>query len=113
MVATDGTIATLLDTSRSPADRLAAAAALRDDNRPAVIEALTRVAQQVDVPPALATQVGITLGHLCFARAQDVHELDLAMFSDNAADAYDREIGRLQREFPDVVMRRAGVGSES
>jgi hypothetical protein len=35
-----------------------------------------------------------------------VHELDMAMFSDDAGDAYDCEIGRLQRLNPEVTMRR-------
>jgi hypothetical protein len=108
VVATDGTLATLLDTSNDVSDRVAAADALANDDRPAVIEALTRVAQQIDVPPELAEEVGRTLGQLCFKRAQDVHELDMAMFSDDAGDAYDREIGRLQRLNPDVKMRRSG-----
>ena len=81
--------------------------ALADDDRPAVIEALTRVAQQIDVPSGLAAEVGRTLGLLCFKRAQDVYDVDMAMFSDDAGDAYDREIGRLQRLNPNVTMRRA------
>ena len=100
-------LATLLDTSRSVDDRVAAAAALASDQRPAVIEALTRVAQQIDVPSVLAVAVGRTLGQLCFKRAQDVFDVDMAMFSDDAGDAYDREIGQLQRLHPDVKMRRA------
>jgi hypothetical protein len=106
VVATDGTLATLLDTSSDVVDRVEAATALASDGRPAVIEALTRVAQQINVPAHLAAQVGRTLGQLCFRRAQDVHELDMAMFSDEAGDAYDTEIGRLQRLHPDVSMRR-------
>jgi hypothetical protein len=71
------------------------------------IQALVRVAQQLDVPPELGTAVGRTLGRLCFARARDVHELDMAMFSEEAGEAYDTEIGRLQRLHPDVVMHPA------
>jgi len=107
MVAIDGTLTTLLDPSRDVADRVAAVQALEHDDQPAAIEALTRVAQQIDVPPALATAAGRMLGHLCFKRARDIHELDLAMFSDEAGDAYDGEVGRLQRLQPDVKMRRA------
>jgi hypothetical protein len=108
VVATDGTLATLLDTSSDVSARVAAVNTLADDGRPAVIEALTRVAQQIDVPSGLAAEVGRTLGQLCFKRAQDVHELDMAMFSDEAGDAYDTEVGRLQRLHPDVTMRRPG-----
>lgn len=107
MVAIDGTLTTLLDTSRDVADRVAAVQDLDNEDRPAAIEALIRVAQQIDVPPALATAAGRMLGKLCFKRARDVHELDLAMFSDEAGDAYDKEIGRLQRLQPNVKMRRA------
>ena len=106
MVTTDGTLATLLDTSRDVSERAAAARELLSGGEPAAIEALTRVAQQIHVPSALAEEVGRTLGYLCFQRAQDVHELDMAMFSDDAGEAYDKEIGRLQRLKPDVVMRR-------
>jgi hypothetical protein len=108
VIATDGALATLLDTSRVVTDRVAATNALADDDRPAVVEALTRVAQQIGVPADLAAEVGRTLGQLCFRRAQDVHSLDLAMFSDDAGDAYDKEIGRLQRLHPNVSMRRPG-----
>jgi hypothetical protein len=67
MVATDSVLATLLDPSRNVADRLAAVERLADDERLGSIEALTRVAQQVDVPAELATAVGRMLGQLCFA----------------------------------------------
>ena len=107
MVATDATLTTLLDPGRETAERIAAARRLGSGKQPAAIEALTRVAQQIAVPPTLASEVGRTLGYLCFQRARDVHELDMAMFSDEAGDAYDEEIGRLQRLQPDVKMRRA------
>lgn len=107
MVAIDGPLATLLDTSQQLGDRVAAAKRLEHEENLAVIEALVRVAQQLDVPPELGEAAGRTLGRLCFARARDVHEVDLAMFSDEAGEAYDQEIGRLQRLHPEVIMRSA------
>jgi len=111
MVATDGAFSILLDPSRDVADRIAALADLGDASQMASIEALTRVAQQLDVPDELAEAVGRMLGQLCFGRGEDVHELDLAMFSDAAGDAYDQEIGRLQRLNPGTQMKRRAAGS--
>jgi hypothetical protein len=103
----DRSLIQLLDPSQGVGARIAAARGLASQNHPAAIEALTRVAQQIDVPPTLAAEVGRSLGRLCFERAQDVHELDIAMFSEEADRAYDTEIGRLQRLDPSVKMRRA------
>ncbi len=103
----DRSLVLLLDPSQAVGPRIAAARALASQNHPAAIEALTRVAQQIDVPPELATEAGRSLGQLCFERARDVHELDMAMFSEEADRAYDTEIGRLQRLDPSVKMRRA------
>ena len=102
-----GPFATLLDTSREVSERIAAASKLASDDSPAVIEALTRVAQQIGVPEDLAAAVGTTLGQLCFRRTRDVHELDLAMFSTEADRAYNSEIDRLLRLTPHVKMQRS------
>jgi hypothetical protein len=101
------TLTILLDPSQDVGARVSAAHELASDDHPAAIEALTRVAQQIDVPQELASEVGRSLGQLCFRRAQDVHDLDMAMFSEDADRAYDMEIGRLQRLAPHVKMRRA------
>ena len=103
----DRTLAILLDPSQDVGARISAARDLASDDHPAAIEALTRVAQQIDVPQELASEVGRSLGQLCFRRAQDVHDLDIAMFSEDADRAYDTEVGRLQRLAPHVKMRRA------
>jgi len=103
----DGTLTILLDPSQSMVARISAARELATDGYPAAIEALTRVAQQIDVPHDLAAEVGRSLGQLCFDREQDVHELDMAMFSEEADRAYDIEVGRLLRLTPNVKMRRA------
>jgi hypothetical protein len=103
----DRSLMLLLDPSQPVAARIAGARALASQNHPAAIEALTRVAQQIDVPPDLATEAGRSLGRLCFERAQDVHELDMAMFAGEADLAYDTEVARLQRLDPSVTMRRA------
>ncbi len=103
----DGTLMILLDPSQAVVARIAAARALASESQPAAIEALTRVAQQIDVPPELASEVGRSLGQLCFQRAQDVHDLDMAMFSGEADLAYDAEVARLLRLSPHVKMRRA------
>ena len=103
----DRTLTILLDPSQDVRNRISAAHELAANGYPAAIEALTRVAQQIDVPPELAAEVGRSLGQLCFERAQDVHELDMAMFSEEADRAYDMEVGRLLRLAPHVKMRRA------
>ncbi len=101
-----GPFATLLDTSCEVSERITAASKLASEDSPAAIEALTRVAQQIGVPADLAIAVGTTLGQLCFRRACDVHELDLAMFSTEADRAYNTEIDRLLRLSPNVKMQR-------
>jgi len=101
------TLTILLDPLQDVRARISAAHELTTGGNPAAIEAFTRVAQQIDVPPELAAEVGRSLGRLCFERAQDVHELDMAMFSEEADRAYDIEVGRLQRLDPSVKMRRA------
>ena len=98
---------TLTDLDRSLSDRIALAERLSDDDNPATIRALIRVAQRLDVPDALASSVGATLGRICFRRAQDVDELVMADFSGPSYLAYDMEVGRLQRLDPSVKMRRA------
>lgn len=102
----DGRLTILLDPSQDVRSRISAAHELAASGNPAAIEAFTRVAQQIDVSPQLAAEVGRNLGRLCFERAQDVHELDMAMFSEEAGSAYDMEVGRLQRLDPHVKMRR-------
>ena len=103
----DRAFTVLLDPSQALVARIAAARGLASENHEAAIEALTRVAQQIDVPSELASEVGRSLGKLCFERAQDVHELDMAMFSGEADLAYDAEVARLLRLAPHVTMRRA------
>lgn len=98
---------TLTDPARSLSDRIAFAERLSDDDNPATVRALIRVAQRVDVPDALASAVGATLGRICFRRAQDVDELVMADFSGSAYIGYDKEVARLLRLAPDVKMRRA------
>jgi hypothetical protein len=97
----------LTDSSRSLADRVGFAEGLADEESPAVVRALIRVAQNPDVPEALSSAVGASLGRICFRRAQDVDELVMADFTGAAYISYDMEIGRLQRLAPNVKMRRA------
>ena len=103
----EGTLAVLLDPSGGVSERVTAALELASDDHLAAIEALTRVAQQINVPTDLAAQVGTTLGQLCFRRGHDVHELDMAMFSTEADRAYNAEIDRLLKLMPHAKMRRA------
>jgi hypothetical protein len=98
---------TLLDPANDVDLRLSAARALASSDDGGVLEALIRVAQQLNVPRDLADAVGRATAQIAFRRGVDVHELVLANFSTEADDAYDAEVARLQRESPQVKMRRA------
>jgi hypothetical protein len=97
----------LSDRVRSITDRIAAAERLADDDSPATMRALIRVAQNADLPDALASAVGASLGRICFRRSQDVDELVMADFSGPAYLGYDKEVARLLLLAPHVKMRRA------
>lgn len=97
----------LTDPGRKLEDRVALAGRLSDEDNPAVLRALIRVAQRTDVPEALSSAVGASLGRICFRRAQDLDELVMADFNGPAYLGYDTEVARLLRLSPEVKMRRA------
>ena len=99
-------IDTLLDGAADVATRAASATALEACSDPAAARALLQVAQDPDAPAKLSVAAGTALGTICFRRAQDLDDLASAQMNEEAYVAYDREIARLQRERPDVRIRR-------
>jgi hypothetical protein len=91
---------------RSVPDRVQAAKALAARDSDEVVDALLRLSKDPSTPDAVGEAVGRSLGAICFRRAEDIDELDMAMMTEAADRAYDEEIGRLQRLDPMVTMRR-------
>jgi hypothetical protein len=108
--AAEAVIARVTDTNLSVENRIAILERLSDDDTPSVVRALIRVAQDPDLPEALASAAGASLARICFRRSQDVDELEMADFTGAAYMAYDAEIARLLRASPDAKMRRRRAG---
>jgi hypothetical protein len=88
------------------AQRIELVQRLGEKDNDATMRALIRLAQQQDLPEALATSIGTSLGRLCFRRQQDVDDLEMADFSGPAYIGYDTEIAESLRQHPEATMSR-------
>lgn len=102
---------TLSDSKSDATTRVQAASTLSDCGDDEVIDALVALAKNADEPADLQATAGRSLARICFRRARDLEEIIFAFMTEASAEAYDTEMGRLQREQPGVRIARGVVGS--
>lgn len=102
---------TLVDSKSDGVSRVQAASTLSECGDDEVVDALIALARDADAPADLQAMAGRSLAQICFRRARDLEEIIFASMTEASDDAYDAEMGRLQREHPDVRIARGIIGS--
>ncbi len=102
---------TLLDDAAASDIRVQSASVLAASDDVDVLDAFIALAKNARNPAALQEVVGRGLASICFRRERDLEEIIFALMTALSAEAYDTEMGRLQRAHPAVRIARGIVGS--